>query len=1236
MTAQGTHDGVADRIAEIWAGLLDRPEVGADENVFRLGASSVMAVRAAARIREALDTPLPLRDVFESPSPAALAERIRAGRAASRTSATPPPAPATMVPENALVAVAGSDLGTVSQGEPATAPLSFQQESMWLFEQMQPGSATYTIHFAVRHEGPLDLEVLDQCVRDLVERHAVLRTVFPSVGGRPRQQILDRVRIPLAESDLRELPAAERSVVAARIASEEARTSFDLAAGPLLRVRVVRLTDTCQRLLLTMPHIVTDAWSDDILVRELNQLYRAHVREAAPELPPLPVQYHEWAVRQRAELVDTEVELLEWWRGHLAGVPPLLELPSDRPRAAVKRHRGGRLSFTVPESVTRRLERLAHDEGTTLYPVLLAGFAALLHRLTGQEDLLVGSPVAGRTHTVTEGVVGLFVNTVAVRCGVAGRPSFLELVRRTRESVVESFARQELPFHRLVEELAPVRSPAYTPLVQVMLALQNTPDRDARDPAQGSFVREEGAGDTGTAMFDLTLFVTRSASGLRGEWEYDSDLFDRERIADLGPQLVTLLDAALDRTDVPVALLPLQEPVARDRMVQDWNNTAVVLPGGHEAGSLPGLVTAQARRTPAAVALRTDDGAELAYGELDQRADRLARSLLAHDLAPESVVAVACERSFEMVIALLAVLKSGCAYLPIDPGDPPERAAFLLRDSGARLLLTLHRHTANLPEVDGTTVIPLDGPDLSEEPEDPGNPGNPEGTDGDATLPAVGPGHLAYLIYTSGSTGRPKGVLGEHGPACNRIRWGMEAFPAGPGTVVLQKTPIHFDVSVWEIFWTLATGATLVLARPDGHRDPAYLAARLAAEGVTDVHFVPSMLAAFLDVGTLPDDLRLRRVFCSGEALPADLRDRLFARLPEVELHNLYGPTEAAIEVTHWRCRAGEPSVPIGRPIANARCYVLDGELNPVPPGVPGELWLGGVPVARGYHGRPDLTAERFLPDCYGLPGSRMYRSGDLARWRRDGVLEYLGREDGQVKLRGQRLELGEIEATLAGHARAADVVVDVRGTGPDDRRLVAYVRPARPGHDGDRELVAELRELAAARLPAYMRPGSYVTIDRVPLTPSGKTDRKALPDPAPGEGSGFGRDEPPATPAERELAQIWAELLGTGEVGGDDNFFEIGGHSLLAARMTGRVSAAFGVELPVSLAFEHPVLRDFALAVVTAQAATDSAATERLLAELEALEAAEGLGGLAETHRKRRPLPWTSPRADLPGPCSE
>lgn len=1181
MKAPGTPDTVTARIVAVWAGLLDRPEIGADDNVFRLGASSVMAVRAAARIREALGTPLPLRDIFESPSAAALAERIEAARpGAPAVPGAPGPAPAN-----------GS--GTDTADGPQTAPLTFQQEPMWLFGQLQPGSATYNIHFAVRHDGPLDLGILDRCVRDLVHRHAVLRTVFPSVRGRPYQRVLERVRIPLDVSDLRELPQAERPAVAARIAAQEARAPFEPTTGPMLRVRVLQLTDTCHRLLLTMPHIVTDAWSDDILVRELNHLYLARSRGEDPELPPLPVQYTDWAVRQRAELADSEAELLDWWRRHLAGAPPLLELPADRPRPAVKRHRGGRLAFDIPESVTRRLEHLAHDEATTPYTVLLAGFGALLHRLTGQEDFVVGSPVANRTHTDTEGLVGLFVNTVAVRCGVQGRPSFLELVRRTRETVVRSFARQELPFHRLVEELAPVRNPAHTPLVQVMLALQNTPDRDGGEPGRGPFVREEGAGDTGSAMFDLTLFATRTGSGMRGEWEYDSDLFDEERIAELGRHLVTLLDAALDRTDLPVALLPLQEPAARDRAVHDWNDTAAELPGGRDARSLPALLRAQALRTPDAVALRTDDGSELTYRQLEAEADRLARRLLSRGLAPESVVAVACERSFEMIVALVAVLKAGGAYLPVDPGDPSERTSFVLRDSGARLLLTLRRHMANLPAAHGMDVIQLDGPDPSAD----------TGETADE-LPDVTPGQLAYLIYTSGSTGRPKGVLNEHGPVCNRIRWGMAAFPLGPGAVVVQKTPVHFDVSAWEIFWTLACGATLVLARPGGHGDPKYMADLLAAEGVTDAHFVPSVLAAFLDVGTFPDDLRLRRVFCSGEALSPGLRDRFFARLPEVELHNLYGPTEAAIEVTHWQCRPGDLTVPIGRPIANARCYVLDGELNPVPPGVPGELWLGGVPVARGYHNRPDLTAERFLPDPYGPPGSRMYRSGDLARWRRDGVVEYLGRGDGQVKLRGQRIELKEIEAPLEDHTEVAEAVVDVRGQGGDDQRLVAYIRPARPERAG--ELVEELRALAAARLPAYMRPGVYVIVDRVPLTPSGKRDRKALPDPAPGE-LRVGRSAPPATPAERELAGIWSGLLGVAEIGGGDNFFEIGGHSLLAARMTGRATVSFGVDLPVSLAFEHPTLSAFALAVVTAQASADRVATEQLLAELEALGDEDG-----------------------------
>ncbi|MEV4342297.1 amino acid adenylation domain-containing protein [Streptomyces sp. NPDC049590] len=1186
----GTSDPVTSRIASIWAGLLDRPEIGADDNVFKLGANSVMVVRAAARIREALGTPLPLRDVFESPSAAALATRLRATRSApsapGRTSQVSPADGA----EVATVDGAGSGDGP---GE-KDAPLTFQQEPMWFFDRLHPGGTAYTIHFALRYDGRLDAGVLKRCVQDLADRHAGLRTVFPSVQGRPRQRILDRVHIPLAVSDLRGLPEAERPAAAARLASEEARTPFHLATGPLLRVRLLHITDTCHRLLVTMPHIITDAWSDDILIRELNHLYRAHRAHTDPGLSAQTVQYHEWAALQRAEAAETEAQLLDWWREHLTGVPPLLEVPADRPRPAVKRHRGARLAFSIPASVTQRLEQLANDEGTTPYTVLLAGFGTLLHRLTGKDDFLVGSPVAGRTRTAIEDVVGLFVNTVPVRLGLQRRPSFLELVRRTREAVTESFARQEIPFHRLVEELAPVRSPAHTPLVQVMLALQNTPDRDGGASDSGPFVRDDGAGDTGGAMFDLTLFVTRTGTGMRAEWEYDTDLFDRERIEDLGAQLVTLLDAALDHTDLPVALLPLQDRAARERVLHTWNDTAAALPGERDTDSLPALVSAQVRRTPDAVAVRTDTGQELSYRQLDASAERLARSLLARGVGPESVVAVACERSLEMVVALVAVLKAGGAYLPLDPNDASERTSFVLRDSGARTLLTLRRHLDTLPETQGMDVLPLDGLDQSA-----------DASEATQALPEVTAGQLAYLMYTSGSTGRPKGVLTEHGPVCNRIRWGMAAFPAGPGTVVLHKTPIHFDVSVWEIFWTLASGATLVLARPDGHRDPGYIADRIAADGVTDVHFVPSMLAAFLDVGTLPSDLRLSRVFCSGEALSPALRDRFFTRLPEVELHNLYGPTEAAIEVTHWQCRPGEPTVPIGRPIANARCYVLDGELNPVPPGVPGELWLGGVPVARGYHGRAALTAERFLPDFYGPPGSRMYRSGDLARWRRDSVLEYLGREDGQVKLRGQRLELAEVEAALAGHAEATEVVVDVRGTGSDDQRLVAYVRPARPERAG--ELVEELRGMAAARLPAYMRPGTYVTVERIPLTPSGKTDRRALPDPAPDARRPAGHRTPPATPAEAELAGIWAGLLGVGEIGVEDNFFEVGGHSLLAARMTGRASAAFGVDLPVSLVFEHPTLSAFALAVVTAQAAADSAATQRLLAELEAQDGEDG-----------------------------
>jgi amino acid adenylation domain-containing protein len=1145
------------RIMAIWSEILDRRAISADDNFFMLGANSLAAQRAVARIREEFQVSIPLRALFEAPTADDLALLVAAADAAAEVPDKP---------------------------EDTAPTLAFEQERLWVLDQLRPGSSAYNLSIVARFRGRLDVDTLARCLHEIIQRHEVLRTVFSSVEGRPEPRVLPSLRVPVPLADLSGLDEDEARQCANAHAVEQAREPFDLATGPLLRARVLRFGDSDFRLLLTLHHIVTDGWSDDIIIRELNSLYTAYTEGGPYLLPRLLRQYSDWAARQRAELTDDRLaDLLSWWHERLSGAPHLLELPTDLPRPAVQRFVGARHDFEFPPAFSQRLADYAREEGVTLFMVLLAGFSVLLHRYANQDDIIVGTPVANRSYLDTEQLIGFFVNTVALRCNLRGRPRFRDLLGRVRETVLESFARQEIPFGKLVEAIAPRRSPAYTPLIQVMLALQNTPDRDGKGADPGPFVRETEAVDSGGTMFDLTLFLTQTASAIRGSWEYNTDLFLPERIAGMGEQLETLLGAAMDDPDQAVSLLPLVDRDKQNRIVQEWNATQASWPMEcvHE------LLRRQARLTPDAVAVEID-GVALTYERLDRDTDALARWLRRSGVRTETIVAVACERSLEMVTALLGVLKAGAAYLPLDPDNPPARNEYVLTDSGTRLLLTLSKHRRQLPQPGGVTVVCLDELPLAQEIAEELSVGDPD--------------QLAYLIYTSGSTGKPKGVLSQHGPVSNRIRWAMATFPLRQGDLLLQKTPVHFDISVWEVFWPLSVGATVVLARPDGHRDPEYLSRTIAERGITDVHFVPSGLPAFLQRPDLGACTKLRRIYCSGEALAPALQEQVFARLPQVELHNLYGPTEAAIEVTHWQCRPGTETVPIGRPIGNARTYVLDPALRPVPPGVPGELYLGGWPPARGYHGRPELTAQRFLPDPFGEAGTRMYRPGDRAQWRPDGTVEYLGRNDNQIKLRGYRIELGEIEAVLGGHPDVAAVVVVVHQTDDNDQRLVGYVVPG-PNAAADTEvLVARLRQHLTDRLPSYMRPVTYVCLDRFPLTPSGKTDRSALPAPTATDIRTGRPVTPPGTPVERELAQVWSQVLGVTRIGVDDNFFELGGHSLLAAQMIYRVAAVFHVDLPIRVAFELSTLGQLALRIVRAQAERDEEQTARLLAEIEAL----------------------------------
>ena len=1129
---------VEDLLAGIWEELLSVRRVDRRESFFELGGHSLMATRLVSRLREALGVELPLKAVFEAPTLAGLAELVEAARREGGRPAAPPIRP---VPRSRHL------------------PLSFSQERLWFLEQLEPGNASYHLPVAVRFTGRLQVAALAGALSAIVARHEALRTRFVTVEGRPAQAIAAELPLALPLSDLSALPSGVREGEARQLAQEAARQPFDLEAGSLLRVRLLRLGAEEHVALLCLHHIVADGWSMGILVRELGVLYAA-VAEGRPAfLPPLPVQYPDFAVWQRAWLSGEVLAAeLKWWRERLAGAPAVLALPTDRQRPATQGFRGAEIPFRLPAAVSTALEALCRQRGVTPFMALLAGFEALLWRWSGQDDLVVGTPVANRTHGEIEGLIGFFVNTLALRGDLSGEPAFAELLVRVREQALGAYAHQDVPFEKLVETLAPERSMAHAPLFQVFLVLQNTPSQKLRLQGLELAPVELGAG---AAKFDLTLALGSTPAGFAGTWEYDRDLFDPTTIVRLGGQLERLLGAAVTAPEAPLGGLFLLSEAERQQLVE-WNGTALA----YREISLAGLIAQQAARTPEAVAV-VFEGESLSYRELAARAGGLAHHLRRLGVGPEVRVGICAERSLGLIVGLVAILEAGGAYVPLDPSYPADRLAFMLKDSNVPVLLAEGRLAGTLPS-NGIQVVPLDAIAAASPP--------PRG-------PEIDLDQLAYVIYTSGSTGRPKGAMNSHRGIVNRLLWMREQYAVGPADRVLQKTPVSFDVSVWELFLPLLSGACLVVARPGGHQDPAYLVETIARQEITLLHFVPAMLSAFLEAPGVERCATIRQVVASGEALPYDLERRFFSRLG-ARLDNLYGPTEAAVDVTFWPCDpAGTAGrVPIGRPVANTAIHLLGEDLRPVPPGAVGELGIAGVQVGRGYLDRPELTAERFIPDPWsGRPGARLYRTGDLARHLPDGAIEYLGRIDHQVKLRGFRIELGEIESALLGHPGvrdAAAMVRTMRQDAPGDPRLVAYVVPERPGE----ELEGPLRSFLEKRLPAHMVPAAFVLLPNLPLTPNGKVDRKALP--APDWRSGSSSYVAPRNPLEEVLASFFGEILGLEKVGMEDNFFRLGGHSLLATQLVAKVRGAFQVELPLRSLFETPTVGAVAAAVAAAE----------------------------------------------------
>ena len=1105
------------QVAAIWAQILGVERVGLADHFFESGGHSLLAMQVISRLRQLLGREVPLRTMFEQPRLQGFVETL-CNSHESQASVL--------------------QILPVSRQQPLA--LSYAQERQWFLWQLDPHSAAYHVPSTLRLRGWLDHAALQRSFDSLVARHESLRTQVHQDEGQAFQIIRENGTVAILHEQVNEADLQRR-------VETEIAQPFDLQQGPLLRVTLLRLAEDDHVLVLVQHHIVSDGWSMQVMVDELVQLYAAYSQGQDLQLPALPIQYADYAQWQRDWMTGGERDRqMGYWQALLGGEPSVLELPLDRPRPSVQSFRGASLEIKLAPALVEGLKALAQREDVTLFIVLLASFQALLHRYSGQQDIRVGVPIANRNRVETERLVGFFVNTQVLKGDFDAQLTVTQLLQQAKHRALDAQSHQDLPFEQLVEALQPERSLSRNPLFQVLFNHQSQA-RLASTSQQLPDLRIEGLEwGTQTAQFDLSLDTQETVDGLWATLTYATDLFDAATPNRMARHWQNLLQAMLDDPHQRVAQLPLLEPLEHQVIVEQWNDTAQDY---RLEDSVQRQIEAQVRRTPNAQALVF--GAQtLSYTQLNARANRLAHRLIQAGVAPDVLVGVAMERSIEMVVALLAVLKAGGAYVPLDPDYPRERLAYMLQDSNVPLLLTQAHLLQALPVSTPSHCLVVEPDDhwLSEYAD----------TDPDVAVDAE---NLAYVIYTSGSTGQPKGAGNRHCALTNRLLWMQQAYTLGAEDTVLQKTPFSFDVSVWEFFWPLMTGARLVVAAPGDHRDPSKLVELINRHQVTTLHFVPSMLHAFLQDSQVASCQGLRRIICSGEALPVGVQQHVFAELPNTGLFNLYGPTEAAIDVTHWTCvDEHRDSVPIGRPISNLRTYVLDAQLQPVAVGVAGELYLGGVGLARSYHRRPSLTAERFVP-CPFQPGTRLYRTGDRVRQRRDGVIEYIGRLDHQVKLRGLRIELGEIEARLLEHPLARDASVQVH----EGKYLVGYVVL----QDSTLAWRDALSTHLLAHVPDYMVPAQWVLLDHMPLSPNGKLDRKALP--APDSNLHERHFVAARNTLEQTLVAIWREVLELEQVSVEDNFFELGGHSLLVLMLKERIRKAVGVELSVSQLMLNP-----------------------------------------------------------------